>query len=111
MTIRLKPNPTFKFRVKLAVPGSDERAEFTLIGKHQGQKALRAWIESAKELDGRDVTYLAAVVVGWEGVTDDGKPVEFSEEAFATLLDSYAGSMLVVFSAYVEELSAGRAKN
>ncbi|MEY2654569.1 MAG: hypothetical protein RLZZ524_1597 [Pseudomonadota bacterium] len=110
--IRLKPSPTFRFRVELAVPGSEDRAKFTLIGKHQGQSALKAWAEKAGEMEGKDVVFLSSAIAGWEDVTDDeGKPVVWNEQNFGALIDAYPGAGLAIFQAYIRELSAGRTKN
>ena len=110
--IRLQPNPQFRFKVDLSVPGSEEPARFTLIGRHQGQAALNAWAERAKDMQGQDAKFLAGVIIGWEGVLDDdGKAVPFDELALAALIDAYPGSGLAMFTAYVRELSASRTKN
>ena len=110
--IKLKPNPTFRFKIEVAVAGSTEPARFTLVGKHQGQGALRDWAEHAKDLDGKDAEFLLPWIEGWEDVHDeDGKAVKFSAETFAALLDNYPGSSLAIFQAYVRELSAARGKN
>jgi hypothetical protein len=110
--IRLQPKPTFQFKVELSVPGSEEPARFTLVGKHMGQAALSTWAEKAKELQGQDAAFLAEVITDWSGVTgEDGKAVKFDKDALATLIDAYPGSGLQVFTAYIKELSAGRGKN
>ena len=110
--IKLKPSPTFKFKVELALPGTEERAKFTLIGKHMGQAALKAWAEKAGEMAGRDAEYLAGVIESWDDVCDEeGKPVKFGPQAFGALIDAYPGTGVAIFSAYVRELSAGRTKN
>lgn len=110
--IKLKPNPTFKFRVTLALPGSDERATFTLVGRHKGAKALNEWANRAKDLEGQDAKFLAEVLSGWDDVRDDdGAAVPFSEDALAALLDGHPGAGLEIFRAYANELSAARQKN
>ena len=110
--IRIKPNPTFRFKVDLAIPGSAEPAKLTFVGRHQGQAALRQWAEGAKDLDGNDAAFLLPVLDGWDDVVDeDGKPVKWSSEALGALLDAYPGSGLQIFSVYVRELSASRGKN
>jgi hypothetical protein len=112
MSIKLQPSPTFKFKVDLAVPGSEEPARFTLVGKHQGQKALAEWAGKAKEMEGQDAAFLFNVIAGWHEVQDEtGKAVAFTEEVFKTFVDNYPGSGLQIFTSYVRELSAGRGKN
>lgn len=109
---KLQPAPTFKFRVSIAKPGSEEPETLKLLGRHKGQEELRAWGDRAKEMEGKDAAFLLEVVEGWEDVCDaEGKAVKFSAEAFGALLDAYPGSGLQVFQAYVRELSAGRTKN
>lgn len=110
--IRLKPKPTFKFKVELAQPGADERATLTLVGRHKGQKELRELIDKAKELDGKDAEFLPLFLEDWDGVIDDdGKPVKFGSDAIGVFLDSWPGAGLVVFEQYCKQLSAGRLKN
>lgn len=110
--IRLKPNPTFRFKVALGLPGSEERATFTLVGRHKGAKALQEWAGRAREAEGQDHKFLAEAIDGWDDVLDaDGAPVPYSADALAALLDAYPGSGLEIFRAYVAELSAARGKN
>jgi hypothetical protein len=112
MAIRLRQKPTFKFRVELAQPGTDERAALTLVGKHKGQTELRELVNKAGEMDGKDGEFLPLFLDGWEGVLDeDGKPEKFSAETVAEFLDQWPGSGLAIFTEYCRQLSAGRPKN
>jgi hypothetical protein len=110
--IKLHPNPSFKFRVEVAIPGAVDPARFVLVGRHMTQTDLRAWGERAKAMEGQDAEFLLSAVEGWEEVVDaDGKAVKFSPEAFGALLESYPGASLQIFQSYIRELSAGRTKN
>lgn len=110
--IRLTRKPTFKFKVELAQPGTDERATLTLVGKAYGQEALKERIEKAKALEGRDAEYLMQFVEDWDPpIGDDDKPVSFSQEAFAKFIDAWPQSGAAIYNAYLRELNANRLKN
>lgn len=110
--IKLQPSPSFKFRVEVAVPGSNEPGAVMLVGRHKGQVALKEWGERAKQMEGRDAEFLLEVIEDWSEVADaDAKPVKFTRENFGAFLDAYPGSSLAIFQAYIRELSAGRTKN
>lgn len=112
MAIRLKQKPTFKFRVELSQPGTEEREVLWLLGKHKGQAELKELVGKAGEVDGRDAEFLPLFLDGWEGVLDDeGKPVKFTTENLAEFLDQWPGAGLAIFTEYCRQLSAGRAKN
>jgi hypothetical protein len=112
MAIKLRQKPTFKFRVELSQPGTDERASLALVGKHKGQAELKELVGKAGELEGKDAEFLPLFLDGWEGVLDDeGKPVKFSVENVAEFLDQWPGSGLAIFQEYCRQISAGRAKN
>lgn len=116
-TFRLNPAPLFAAVVQLTVPGSADTAALSLTFKHQGRKALDAWVrrpgqiaEGAAALN--DAEYLAEVVAGWDGVQDAaGEPLPFTPAAFADLLDAYPAAGTEIFSAYVKALTESRAKN
>ena len=98
---KLEPSPTFKFRVRLSVPGSEEPATLTLA----------SWGKSA-EGNEKDARFLMGAIVGWESVVDaEGKAVPFDETAFARAINNYPGAGLAILKAYARELNAGREKN
>jgi hypothetical protein len=112
MAIKLRQKPTFKFRVELAQPGTDERATLALVGKHKGQNELRDLVGKAGELEGKDAEFLPLFLEDWEGVQDeDGKPAKFTTENVAEFLDQWPGAGLVIFQEYCKQISAGRLKN
>ena len=106
----IDPKPTFRATVPVPVPGQDAPASLVLVFRHLGKKALRAWIDGAK--DKKDADFLGAVVVDWDAVQDaQGQDVAFNAAAFEQLLDSYATAGDAIFNAYLRELTEGRAKN
>ena len=111
--IRLKPSPTFQFTAEFAVPGEKEPQKVVFVGRHQGQQALAAWTEKAKDLQGAELAaYVVSALKDWEPVNDEnGSPVAFSEEACMQLFDDFPGAPSIVALAYISELSAARRKN
>jgi hypothetical protein len=105
---KIEPNPTFKADVAITTPAGE--ASLTLEFKHQGKKALKAWIERASAQT--DLEGLATVIAGWEGVADSaGNPLLFDPAHFATLLDAYPTSATEIFNAYLKVLTESRVKN
>ena len=116
-TFKLNPAPQFAAAVQLTVPGQADTAVLSLTFRHQGRKALDAWVKRPSQIaDGapalNDAEYLAEVIVGWDGVLDgQGGPLPFSPTAFAELLDAYPAAGTEIFTAYVKALTESRAKN
>lgn len=110
--IKLTPKPTFRFKVEVSLPGGAEPARFVLIGRHITQTALKSWADRAREQVGNDVDHLLEFVEGWDEVMDDeNRPVKFSPDTFATLLDAYPGLGMAVIDAFIRELNVARQKN
>ena len=108
---RIAPAPTFDAEVLLTVPGAPERAALALTFRHRGRKALRDWIDRAKSA-ASDAAYLGEVIEGWKGVEDaDGRPLPYSAEALAQLLDAYPASGAELFDQYLDALTRAREKN
>lgn len=107
---RLTPDPTFACQVQITVPGQTEQAKLDLVFRHKGRKALREWIDGAK--DRRDGPFLAEVIESWSGVENaKGEPVDFSADSLDELLDEYQASGEEIFSAYLRALTEARGKN
>lgn len=106
---RLIPNPTFVVAVPLTVPGS-ERLLVNFTFRHKSKAALKDWV--ARVNGSTSVSVLAEVVADWSGVEDgEGKPVPFSSEALATMVDNYPTAGREIFDAYFAELTESRTKN
>ena len=108
---KLIPDPTFPVRVRLTVPGQEATSDLVLTCRHKPRGAVQAWIDSAKELND-DAKFLGQVVADWgENVQgEDGKPLPYTPEAFAALLDNYASAGMEIFDAYLQELRQSRSK-
>jgi hypothetical protein len=106
---RIEPAPTFTATVQVHVPGAGN-APLQLVFKHQGRKALQAWVEGAKGQ--RDAEFLAQAIAGWDGVVGaDDQAVPFSLQALGGLLDDYPAAGEQIFNAYLAELTQARQKN
>lgn len=100
--LKLNPEPTFKAKVGIPVPGS-RPAEVLFTFKHRTRDEVLAWVEGSR--DATDVDSVLDVVVGWE--LED----EFNRENVERLCNNYPGSGLVIISAYLDELRGARVKN
>lgn len=100
--LKLNPEPTFKAKVGIPVPGS-RPAEVLFTFKHRTRDEVIAWMEGSR--DDTDVDSVLDVVVGWE--LED----EFNRENVERLCNNYPGSGLVIVSAYLDELRGARVKN
>lgn len=86
---------------------------FSLQATRVDQDTLRALVES--DSAGTVADFLREHVTGWRGqrlvVDDEGKPAEFSPEAFGCML-GLVGAAGLMLSAYLEACGAkGKAKN
>lgn len=100
--LKLNPEPTFKAKVGIPVPGS-RPAEVLFTFKHRTRDEVIAWVEGSR--DATDVDSVLDVVVGWE--LED----EFNRENVERLCNNYPGSGLVIISTYLDELRGARVKN
>ena len=100
--LKLNPEPTFKAKVGIPVPGS-RPAEVLFTFKHRTRDEVLAWVEGSH--DATDVESVLDVVVGWE--LED----EFNRDNVERLCNNYPGSGLVIVSAYLDELRGARVKN
>lgn len=85
--LKIVVNPEFRSPVKVYVPGG--------TGQQEGEFTVRFRALTLSEQAGYDTSnadgtdqFLRAVVLGWDGLTDDaGQPFEFNDANFALLLD------------------------
>ena len=103
----LKPNPTFKAKVKIARPGG-EAGEITFEFKHKGRKALKAFHDALVAPDNTRPEHesLLELIAGWSGVD-----VKFSAEALEQLLDDSPGSAVSILSTYNNSMFEAQQKN
>lgn len=110
MAFKLTPNPTFKVKVNLTVPGQEALGQIEVEFRHKRPEEFASWLDSTKGKRLKEV--LSEVVVGWNGVTgDDGNLVEFTQERLIELLGNYQTAASEIFDAYVAQLVESRVKN
>lgn len=101
---KLQPNPTFKARVSISVPGADTPAALTVEFRHLSRSDLRSYFES---LGGRgDADALGEIIADWADI--DAK---YTPENLAALVNNYPRSAMELFDAYRAELLESRRKN
>ena len=101
MAFRLQPNPTFKAKVKIPVPGQARSSEVEFEFRHFSQSDFDGMMQEKSVRD----TLTDDVIVGWSGVD-----TPFSTEALKQLFDNYPGAGAVVFQTFVDELFTDKAK-
>jgi hypothetical protein len=101
--LKLQPNPTFKCKVGIPIPGEQKRHDITLTFKHMP----RAQFEAFQAADGEaDVDTLMRIIAGWDGVDGD-----FSRENLLALTEAYPGASFAIGTAYANELHGRRLGN
>lgn len=116
--LKLNPEPTFKLKVGIPVPGKGEiPVEFTF--RHRTREQLtemaKAISKEAADIDdgenaiaallAKDVASVIECVAGWD--LED----EFNPENVHRLCNTYSGAAFAVVNAYMEELRGARSKN
>jgi hypothetical protein len=100
--LKLTPDPTFKAKVGIPVPGQDSAdVEFTF--KHRTRDETMAWLKEVTQMTDTDT--LMGLAVGWD--LDD----EFTRENVERLCTNYGGSGAAVLNKYLAELRGERTKN
>lgn len=101
---KLQPNPTFKSKVALSVPGSDKQATIEVEFKHLSRPKIKSFFEG---LEGKtDAEALAEIMLGWSGPDE-----AYCVDALQALLDNYPASAGELFDAYRRDLMESRRKN
>lgn len=101
---KLQPNPTFKSKVALSVPGSDKPITVGITFKHLSRPQIKDYFAA---LDGKtDAEALGEVITGWDDI--DG---EFSQDNLQALLDNYPTAGGELFEAFRRDLMESRRKN
>lgn len=100
--LKLNPDPTFKSKVGIHVPGRGETlVEFTF--KYRDREEAKAFIEESKELS--DVESVQAVAQGWE------LEEAFDDTNIGALCMKYPSAPFRILQAYFNELAGAREKN
>lgn len=100
--LALTPNPTFKAKVLIPVPG-DRPAPVEFTFRHRNREDLASWLE---KLEGKPfheaVTEMASA---WD--LED----PFDGENVKRLLSAYIGAFSAIYEKYLGELAPAREKN
>jgi len=100
--ISLNPNPTFKAKAPIHVPGG-RKAEIEWIFKYRDADEFKEFMEA---LDGRkDIDILMDIASGWD------LEEAFDQKNLEVLTKKYIGSARATLETYVNELTGARAKN
>ena len=100
---KLQPNPTFRAKVAIPVPGeASVKVEFEF--RHKPKDDLLGYLQATAGREDLDV--LLDVVVRWWEVDED-----FSREALGKLLQNYPGSGPAIIGTYAKELADARLGN
>jgi hypothetical protein len=103
MAFKLNPNPTFKAKVEIPVPG-DKRQSIEFEFKHQDKDAFKEFISTVDKLG--DVDTILGIAVGWSGVD-----AEFNPDSVARLVKNYHAAAQAIYRKYADELIQGRLGN
>lgn len=106
MALRLNPEPTFRAKVGIPVPGQEQAEQIVCVFKHMTRDEYADFSSPAKADARSDLDSLCALLVGWEGVD-----APYSRDALATVLQSYHGAAHAIATAYVTELTKARLGN
>ncbi|OZI31732.1 hypothetical protein CAL29_28070 [Bordetella genomosp. 10] len=99
----LNPQPTFKHKVKLPIPGADfAEVEFTF--RHRSKSEFKEFMEQAKDQED-DAALVMDMACGWE------LQESFDRENVEKLVENFVGAARAIFTAYVDELIKARVGN
>lgn len=100
--LKLQPEPTFRAKVCIAVPGAAPvDVEFTF--KYRNRDEVQAFIDASKERD--NVATILEMCTGWE-LAD-----AFDAENVGTLALNYIAAPEAIFTTYLDELTKVARKN
>jgi|UPI00039E6352 hypothetical protein len=101
MTFKLKPDPTFKTKVQIHIPGQPKPGEIEFVFKHKTRDELRAFREEAKTKADEDV--ILDIADGW-----DVKDSAFCRDSLTELFANYSTAPASIVDAYMGELHGTR---
>lgn len=98
--LKLNPNPTFKTKVAIPVPGAEAvPVEFEF--KHFGKKAYDAWLAEVKKTKRPYLDAVLDISSGWSGVElESGANADFNRESVNALLEIYPGAGPAIVEAH-----------
>lgn len=100
---KLTPNPTFKTKVGIPVPGVSDPVEVEFTFKYRTRSEVMEWSEAIKSKQDHEIIF--DCVTAWE-LTDD-----YTEENIKRLCDNYPTAGAEIAVAYLRELAGVRTKN
>jgi hypothetical protein len=103
MAFKLTPNPTFKAKVDIPVPG-DKKQTIEFEFKHKDKDAFKEFIGTIEKLG--EVDTILGIAAGWSGVD-----AEFSADSVALLVKNYHAASSAIYRKYADELIQGRLGN
>ena len=101
---KLQPNPTFKARAPINIPGKSKPEEIEIEFKHMSREQVKEFFEAVTGKT--DAEAIGEIVVGWSGVD-----APYSADALATLLDNFPSAAASIFETFRTELFEARRKN
>jgi hypothetical protein len=109
---KLQPNPTFRAKVLIHVPGEPAGVPIEFEFRHKTVTEAKALGERYQQaiaergaVEG-NVETLDEIIVGWSGVE-----AEYSREVLRRLVDTFAGAGPAILKGYMEGLSGARLGN
>ncbi len=100
--LQLKPNPTFRAKVAIPVPGGEPvEVEFTF--RHRTRDDLQKFIDDGDKIEAAD--RILAMAEAWE-LSDP-----FTRDNVALLAQNYISAPMAIFETYLDELVKARRKN
>lgn len=104
--LKLNPEPTFKAKVGVPVPGG-RTAEVEFTFQYRSKSELAKWHDEVREFpqDVAEATLLRTFVLGWD--LDD----EFNDENIRRLCDAYPGAASAAMDVYLRESWGARRGN
>ena len=106
-------SPTIRWPVTVILAGTtgEEKAEFAAVFARRGQSYIRDLMQRIAAGEAvSDADLVQAELVGWDGITYEGNPVEYSAEALEKVLD-IPGAALAIARAALRCMSEAASKN
>lgn len=104
MAFKIAPNPTFKGKVHIHVPGEAKPAVITFVFKHKTRAQLDEFQAWAKGKPDEDV--IQEIAEGW-----DVEGLEFDRDGLTTLCQNHHSAPERIVQAYWSELTGARLGN
>lgn len=102
--LKLDPQPTFKIKVGIPVPGQDKPTQVEFEFRALSRAEMQQWFTDSR--DKPDEERIPLIVVGWSGVDQS-----YSADMLAKMLDRYPGAAGAIVKRFVDELTGARLGN